>query len=160
MPNRTPTDIVHAALEAVKDPEIPTVSVIELGIIEAIVVSGSRARVTMIPTYSGCPALDVMRADIAKVLRDIGFEPEVIVSRQPWSTDRLSDSARAKLKALGIAPPRPHGGNVEWELHSPLPCPYCGSTETEQESQFGPTLCRSIFFCRSCRQSFERFKPL
>ena len=152
--------LLWTALGEVKDPEIPTVSVVEMGIIESVVIDGPRASVTMIPTFSGCPALHMIRDDIAEAVRGAGFEAEVVVSRKAWSTDRLSDSAREKMRAIGLASARPHGGNVEWEMHAPVPCPYCGSENTGVENSFGPTLCRAIMYCNGCRQSFEKFKPL
>ena len=154
------TGRIWTALEDVKDPEIPTVSIVEMGMIEAVLVEGARASVTMIPTFSGCPALHEIRESIGEALRAAGFEAEVFVSKKPWSTDRLAESAREKMRAIGLAPPASHGGNVEWEWYSAVPCPFCGSTDTDMENAFGPTLCRSIFYCRSCEQPFEKFKPL
>lgn len=151
---------VWSALEAVADPEIPTVSVLEMGMIEAVSVEGVRASVTLLPTFSGCPALHEIRESIAEAVRGAGFEAEVLVSRKAWSTDRLSDSAREKMRVIGLASARPHGGNVEWELFSPVPCPFCGSEKTAVENPFGPTLCRAIMYCNACNQPFEKFKPL
>lgn len=151
---------IRAALEEVKDPEIPTVSIVELGIIEDIRIEGARASVTIIPTFSGCPALSAIKEDIAAALERLGWIADVIVSRKPWSTDRMADSAREKMKRIGIAPARIHGGNVEWELLAPVPCPFCGSTNSALESGFGPTLCRAMYYCKDCRQPFEKFKPL
>ena len=151
---------VWLALEHVKDPEIPAVSVVEMGIIESVEINGMRASVTMIPTFSGCPALHEIREAIGSAVHGAGFEAEVIVSKKPWSTDRLSESARQKMRAIGLAAPAIHGGNVEWEWYSAVPCPFCSSVDTVMDNAFGPTLCRSIFYCNSCRQPFEKFKPL
>ena len=151
---------VWDALDAVADPEIPTVSVIEMGMIETVVVDGARAVVTFIPTFSGCPALHEIRERIASALCEAGFDADVIVSRKAWSTDRLSESAREKMRGIGLASARVHGGNVEWELSSPVPCPFCGSEDTTVENPFGPTLCRAIMYCNACMQPFEKFKAL
>ncbi len=151
---------ISAALEEVKDPEIPTVSVVEMGIIDEVNIEDDIASITMIPTFSGCPALHEIRADIAAAVRAAGFEPDVVVSKKAWSTDRLSDSAREKMRAVGLAPPSSHAGDVEWEWFSAVPCPFCGSTDTVMDNAFGPTLCRAIMYCNACSQPFEKFKPL
>jgi ring-1,2-phenylacetyl-CoA epoxidase subunit PaaD len=149
-----------SALERVNDPEIPSVSVVEMGIIESVAIDGTHASVTMIPTFSGCPALGMIRDDIRQALTDAGFEADVHVSRKPWTTDRLSASAKEKMRRIGLAPPRPHGGDIETEFFAPIACPWCSSADTVMENQFGPTLCRSIYYCNACRQPFEKFKPL
>ncbi len=151
---------IWAILDTVMDPEIPMVSLVELGVIDSVECEGNAVRVGMIPTFSGCPALDVMKEDIAGKLRDAGYQPTVTVVRKPWSTDRMSDTAREKMKRIGLAPPALHGGNVEWEMHTKIPCPWCNSMETQIENHFGPTLCRAIYYCNACRQPFERFKQL
>jgi ring-1,2-phenylacetyl-CoA epoxidase subunit PaaD len=147
-------------LDTVMDPEIPMVSLVELGVIDSVLKEGEAFTVTLIPTFSGCPALDVMRDDIIATLDGGGFDSSVKIARKPWSTDRMSDSARAKMKKIGIAPPTLHGGNVEWEMHTKIPCPYCDSMDTQIENHFGPTLCRAIYYCNTCQQPFERFKQL
>ena len=151
---------VWSALDHVNDPEIPTVSVVEMGIIDDVVVDGSKVSLAMIPTFSGCPALDMIKEDIRLALVDAGFDAEVSVSRKPWTTDRLQETAKEKMKLIGLAPPHRHGGNIELEFFAPAACPYCASMDTVMENQFGPTLCRSIYYCNACRQSFEKFKPL
>lgn len=153
-------DAILTILDEVKDPEIPTISVVEMGLIDSIEIDGKSVRIGMIPTFSGCPALDVMKRDIHESLARCGYRPEVSVLRKPWSTDRMSDSAREKMKSIGLAPPHIHGGNVEWEMFAPVACPYCKSTDTTVENGFGPTLCRAIYYCNSCQQPFEKFKPL
>lgn len=162
------SDILHAdsvealwrALDGVKDPEIPTISLVEMGIIDEIRVEDGVAHIAMIPTFSGCPALDVMRDDVAEAVRSAGLEPDVTVVRKPWSTDRMSESAREKMKKIGLAPPHLHGGNVEWEMFAPVACPWCESVNTKVENGFGPTLCRAIYYCNACQQPFEKFKAL
>ena len=149
-----------AALDRVNDPEIPMVSVVEMGIIEEVIIDGERAAVTMIPTFSGCPALGMIREDIRAALSEAGFDAQVSVSRKAWTTDRLSASAKEKMKTIGLAPPQPHGGDIETEFDAPVPCPWCASGDTVMDNPFGPTLCRAIYYCNACKQPFEKFKAL
>lgn len=161
----TETDLarVWEALAGVSDPEIPVVSVVDLGIIAGVEVEPDGVTVRMTPTFAGCPALDVMRNDIARSLRDAGFKSVRVdvVFNPPWSSDRISDDGRRKLKEFGLAPPGPacHGGLTEAKI-AKVSCPYCDSANTTLESIFGPTLCRAIHYCNACRQSFEQFKPI
>jgi len=155
-----PYSEIWDALNTVMDPEIPNVSLVEMVIIDEVRVEGVTVHVVMIPTFSGCPALDVMRDDVENTIMSLGFHAEVSIARKPWSTDRISESARNKMKTIGLAPPKQHGGNVEWELFSPVPCPWCTSENTTIENQFGPTLCRAMYYCNECQQPFEQFKPL
>ena len=155
------TDIWQALSEVV-DPEIPVVSLVEMGIIREINIQGEQVEVTITPTFSGCPALQVMQHNIKQRLHDLGVT-EVAVSTQlspAWTTDWMNDSARAKLKAFGLAPPGIHHGNVALALFDPVACPYCGSENTSLRNSWGTTPCRMIFFCNQCQQPFERFKPL
>jgi ring-1,2-phenylacetyl-CoA epoxidase subunit PaaD len=155
-------DEIWQALERVKDPEIPVISVVEMGIVRDIAVSNDRVTVTMTPTFSGCPALHVIRTDIeAAVGRLTPLEVVVeTVLYPPWSSDWISDDGRQKLKAFGLAPPARHGGNLLVTFYDSVACPYCESTNTTVKNDFGPTLCRAIHFCNSCRQPFEQFKAL
>jgi len=150
------------ALESVTDPEIPVVSVVEMGMIAGVHVKGDCVVIDMTPTFVGCPALDVIRENIraavsavtpAHVTVNVVFDP-------PWTSDRISASGREKLKAFGLAPPdeRCSGGSVQTLERTS--CPYCNSLDTDLESLFGPTLCRSIHYCRNCLQSFEHFKAV
>ena len=147
---------VGALLEAVPDPELPFLSITDLGIVRDVVVDGARARVQLTPTYSGCPALDAIRADVEKVLRDNGFTDVTVetVLSPAWTTDWLSEKGKAALAAHGIAPPGP----VLVPLAAPLTCPHCGSRDTEELSRFGATACKALHRCRSCREPFEHFK--
>ena len=151
------------ALDEVKDPEIPVVSVVEMGIVRAVETSGEAVTVTMTPTFSGCPALQVMKDDIEAKLLDLGVaEVEVKTVLSPaWSTDWITDAAKEKLEAYGITPPAPakDDGLIRLEL-SPSRCPRCGSYDTTTQNTFGPTLCKSIHTCNSCREPFEAFKSL
>ncbi|MDT8304994.1 MAG: 1,2-phenylacetyl-CoA epoxidase subunit PaaD [Anaerolineae bacterium] len=153
---------VWQALESVKDPEIPVVSVVEMGIVRDVTVDGDRVSVKMTPTFSGCPALDVMREQIAACVRDLGAAEVTVetVLSPPWTTDWLSDETRARLKAFGLSPPARHCGNVAITFYEPAPCPYCDSADTVLKNSFGPTLCRAIYYCRACQQPFEQFKAL
>ena len=155
---------VWAALEELPDPEIPVISLVDLGVVRSVDVSGEQVRVEFTPTFLGCPALEVMRDAMAERLRALGVEPEIRVRRDDaWSTDRITAEGREKLRAAGFAPPAPRaaGAPTLVELRSSVfRCPYCGSTDTRLENVFGPTPCRSLRYCASCRQPFEQFKTL
>ena len=149
-------------LEEIKDPEIPVVSVVEMGIIRQVEVDERFVRVTMTPTFSGCPALQEMQSQIHQMLIQAGAERvEIKISLSPaWSSDWITPAARKKLKNFGLAPPPLHGGNFEITLLDIVSCPYCASTDTSLKNSFGATLCRAIFYCNHCQQPFEQFKPL
>ena len=156
---------IWQALEEVKDPEIPVVSVVEMGIVRDVVVSDSGVEVTMTPTFSGCPALDVMRHDIKARVQAMGVEQvEVKTVLSPlWSTEWITPEAREKLRRFGLAPPPRSGagGNVATiAFFDAAVCPRCGSTHTSLKNSFGPTLCRMIWYCHDCQDAFEQFKPL
>jgi ring-1,2-phenylacetyl-CoA epoxidase subunit PaaD len=157
-----------AALDSIPDPEIPAVSIVELGMIGAVDVEPERIRVELLPTFVGCPALEVIRDAISTEIGRFGLEVEVDVSfATPWTSDRISPAGREKLRRSGFAPP-PHlrdgralpmiGGGRS--AAPAVPCPYCGSLRTTLENVFGPTQCRSIRHCADCRQPFEAFKPI
>jgi ring-1,2-phenylacetyl-CoA epoxidase subunit PaaD len=158
-------DEVLEILAGVKDPEIPVISVVELGIVRDVTVGDAGVVVTITPTYSGCPAMREIEADIASALQEHGISPvEVRTVYSPaWTTDWIGEEARAKLAAYGIAPP---SRTRESELitlsrrSSPIACPYCHSLQTERKSEFGSTACKAIWFCRGCQQPFEEFKAL
>jgi ring-1,2-phenylacetyl-CoA epoxidase subunit PaaD len=158
------TEQVWAAIGEVPDPEIPVVSLVELGVIRHVAVDGDRVRVELVPTFLGCPALDVMTRQIERALAGLGAEPEVaVITDDDWSTDRISAAGREKLRAAGFAPPAPRsaGPTTLVQLTSnAFRCPYCGSAETRLDNIFGPTPCRSLRFCESCRQPFEQFKTI
>jgi len=153
---------IWRALDDVKDPEIPVVSVVEMGIVRDVAVADGKVAVTMTPTFSGCPALHVMKADIEKRVRKLGAENvEVRVTlNPPWTTDWITEEARAKLKAFGLAPPPKHGGDFNVIFLDSAVCPFCGSTDATLKNTFGPTLCRTIYYCNTCQQPFEQFKPV
>jgi ring-1,2-phenylacetyl-CoA epoxidase subunit PaaD len=153
---------VLTALQDVKDPEIPMVSIVELGIVAEILIEGKNVRVKITPTFAGCPAVDVMRTEAEKRLRALGVDEArvEITFDPPWNSDRISADGRRKLKEFGLAPPRPHFGHVDLIQLELISCPFCGSADTTLESAFGSTLCRAMHYCRNCQQSFEQFKPL
>jgi ring-1,2-phenylacetyl-CoA epoxidase subunit PaaD len=145
---------VWAALDALPDPELPVVSLVDLGVIRSVDVSNGHVNVELTPTFLGCPALETMvRAIEARVP---GAEVEV-VNDDSWSTDKITAAGREKLRAAGFAPPGPRLVQLQSHVHR---CPYCGSTETRLENIFGPTPCRSLRYCESCRQPFEQFKTI
>lgn len=155
-------EAVWQALEAVCDPEIPVVSVVEMGIVRHVAVTGDAVQVTITPTFSGCPALHVMQADIAAAVYALGaVEVDVHTTlHPPWSSDWISDGAREKLKQFGLAPPPRHHGNIPVTFYEAVACPYCDSHNTIIKNSFGPTLCRAIYYCDNCQQPFEQFKAI
>jgi ring-1,2-phenylacetyl-CoA epoxidase subunit PaaD len=155
---------VWNALGEIADPEIPVISLVELGVVRDVRVDDGRVHVAFTPTFLGCPALEVMRDAIAQRISELGAEPEIeVVLDDSWSTDRITPVGRQKLRASGFAPPAPRGSEAPQlvQLQSGVfRCPYCGSTETRLENIFGPTPCRSLRYCTSCRQPFEQFKTI
>jgi ring-1,2-phenylacetyl-CoA epoxidase subunit PaaD len=157
-------EAVWAALDEIPDPEIPAISLVDLGVIRAVSVDGDTVRVEFTPTFLGCPALEVMRRALEEKVSALGATAEVaVIQDDSWSTDRISPAGREKLRAAGLAPPAPRaaGAATLVQLQSKaFRCPYCGSQETRLENIFGPTPCRSIRWCESCRQPFEQFKTI
>jgi ring-1,2-phenylacetyl-CoA epoxidase subunit PaaD len=157
-------DRVWEALAEIPDPEIPVVSLVDLGVVRDVVVAGGRVRVEFTPTFLGCPALEVMRDAMAERIEELGAEPDVrVVTDDSWSTDRITPAGRAKLREAGFAPPAPREAAPPTLVQlqsSVFRCPYCGSTDTRLENLFGPTPCRSLRYCASCRQPFEQFKTI
>jgi ring-1,2-phenylacetyl-CoA epoxidase subunit PaaD len=143
---------VRALLETVHDPEIPTVSIVDLGLVHDVRVDDERIAVELLPTFVACPALELIRMNVGDALGRLGRPVDVLFTfAVPWTTDRLSDAGRAGLRRAGIAPPAELGD---------VRCPYCDSATVSMDSAFGPALCRSLFYCRACRQPFEAFKPI
>jgi ring-1,2-phenylacetyl-CoA epoxidase subunit PaaD len=155
---------VWDALAEIPDPEIPVISLVDLGVIREVAVDGERVRVEFTPTFLGCPALEVMRDAMVAKVRSLGAEAEVaVITDDSWSTDRITPTGREKLRASGFAPPAPREASAPTlvQLRSAVfRCPYCGSTDTRLENIFGPTPCRSVRYCASCRQPFEQFKTI
>ncbi|MGA4686173.1 1,2-phenylacetyl-CoA epoxidase subunit PaaD [Micromonospora sp. AB353] len=152
------------AAAAVVDPEIRVITIDELGILRAVDEEPDTGRVvvTITPTYTGCPAMDVIREDIRRALAAAGHsDAEVRTVYHPaWSTDWISDTGRAKLAAAGIAPPAPRGDDTVVPLTLAVRCPRCGSPETTQISRFGSTACKALWRCRSCSEPFDHLKAL
>jgi len=157
---------VWAALREIPDPEIPAISVVDLGVIGEVDVTDDRVRVDLLPTFVGCPAIGVMESQIAERLRTLGVAPQVevrVVFDPPWTSDRISTEGRERLRQSGFAPPVTLsgvdvGGLDELAVLPIAECPYCGSRNTTLDNAFGPTLCRAIYHCADCRQPFEQFK--
>jgi len=158
---------VWATLAGVHDPEIPPCSITDLGIVERVVVTDDAVEVDLLPTFAGCPALDVIREDTEAAVRASADGREVrvrVVFGPPWTSDRITAEGHVALRSYGITPPSAFGGPMVIPLASlarseGTPCPFCGSRSTVLESAFGPTLCRTTHFCRACRNPFEAFKP-
>jgi ring-1,2-phenylacetyl-CoA epoxidase subunit PaaD len=155
-------DEVWKALEEVRDPEIPVLSLVEMKIVRNVEVHGDKVEIVITPTFAGCPALHQMQHDIKDKLYHLGFaKVDIEVSyEKPWSTNELSEESKKKLNDFGIAPPSKHAGDPTVTINLQVACPFCNSKNTVMENAFGPTLCRMIYYCNSCSQSFERFKAL
>ncbi len=155
---------VWDALATIADPEIPVISLVDLGVIKEVLVEGDRVRVDLTPTFMGCPALDAMTRAIGDAVAGLGGKADVrVILDDSWSTDRITPAGREKLRAAGFAPPAPRSAGTPTLVQlerGPFRCPYCNSTETRLENIFGPTPCRSIRYCDACSQPFEQFKTL
>lgn len=153
-PRVTRTAIL-AALREVADPEIPAISIVDLGVVHAVEVGAGPAgaiRVELLPTFVGCPAIEVMGSAVSDRLSELGRPIEVeFVRTVPWTSERITAAGREALRRSGFAPPAEP---------SEVRCPYCASARVAMDSAFGPTQCRSLFYCRACRQPFEAFKPV
>ena len=157
---------VREVLAEVTDPEIPVITIEDLGILRYVAVHGGHVTVTITPTYSGCPAMDEIRADIRTALAEHGWtDVEVRMVLAPaWTTDWMSEAGREKLRAFGIAPPAARAagpvpvtlGTVQ--LRPRVTCPQCGSGDTEELTRFASTSCKALWRCRSCREPFDHFK--
>jgi ring-1,2-phenylacetyl-CoA epoxidase subunit PaaD len=155
---------VWAALGRIPDPEIPVISLVELGIVTEVEVAGDRVDVELTPTFLGCPALEAMTSAIRVEVASLGAEVDVHVrTDREWSTDRITPEGREKLRTAGFAPPAPRrddGPTLVQLQRSSFRCPWCDSTDTKLENVFGPPPCRSIRYCNACRQPFEQFKTI
>ena len=156
---------VWDALALVADPEIPAVSVVDMGMIRDVTVDGRRARVVVLPTFTGCPAVPVIKKDVTTAVVAVDGIDEVEVDFSfdpPWTTDRITEEGRRKLTEFGLAPPTGEGPVLITEIGLPKVaiCPFCGSSDTVNENLFGPTPCRALYYCNACRNPFEQFKPV
>lgn len=152
-------------LEEVIDPEIPVLNVVEMGIVRDVDVENGQVVVKITPTYSGCPAMNAIEMEIHKKLQEKGVENFKVVTdfKESWTTDWMTDHAKKKLKDYGIAPPEKTVGDDDFLTNLKgsqkiVPCPYCDSLDTELQSQFGSTACKSQYYCHGCSQPFEHFK--
>lgn len=154
---------IWSALNEVQDPEIPVLSLVDLGMISKIDASDeSSVKVYMTPTFTGCPAINIMKTMIVLKLLEHGFENASVIidTENIWSTEKMLDSAKLKLEKFGIAAPNKKSCMVEMSDLKDVPCPHCGSENTTLKSPFGSTLCRAMHYCNNCKQSFEQFKPI
>ncbi len=160
---RAAESAVWEILNSVLDPELPAVSIVELGIVRKVEIKNEVTCVTITPTYSGCPALDAIRKDIEIALKKAQFAPQVLTVLAPaWTSDWIAPSARAKLKSIGIAPPA-HLANtigVRVRANAGIACPLCASESIEKLSEFGSTACKALYRCLGCREPFDYFKPI
>jgi ring-1,2-phenylacetyl-CoA epoxidase subunit PaaD len=155
---------VWSAFAEIPDPEIPVVSLVDLGVIRSVDVHDGHVDVEFTPTFLGCPALEAMKRALEETVSALGAEPDVrVIQDDSWSTDKITPAGREKLRAAGFAPPAPREASAPMlvQLQSKVfRCPYCNSTQTKLENIFGPTPCRSLRYCESCRQPFEQFKTI
>ena len=157
-------DHAWAVAATVTDPEVPVLTIEDLGVLRAVEVFGDRAVVTLTPTYSGCPALDTMRDDVILALTAAGYGPvEVRATLSPaWTTDWMTDAGKRKLTEYGIAPPTGRAGVRQGliRLQLTVKCPRCGSLDTREVAHFGSTSCKALYECRACLEPFDHFKVL
>ena len=156
---------VWGALEGVADPEIPAVSVVDMGMIRDVTIEDGVARVVVLPTFTGCPAIAIIERDVAAATRAVDGVEDVVVETSfdpPWTDSRITEEGRRKLTEFGLAPPTGKGPVLITEIGLPViaTCPFCGSGNTRNENPFGPTPCRALYYCEACRNPFEQFKPV
>jgi ring-1,2-phenylacetyl-CoA epoxidase subunit PaaD len=163
---RPTMDAIWAALAAIPDPEIPVISLVELGVVRDVRWRGEQLVVTLTPTYSGCPATEVIAADVAAALADAGIVDARIETRlsPAWTTDWIAPAAKTRLAEYGIAPPGARTAAQAIDIgglrrREPVPCPRCGSTRTRELSRFGSTPCKAQHRCEDCLEPFDYFKP-
>ena len=168
MQSRVPSteERIWVELARIADPEIPAISLVDLGVIGSVAVGDDAIRIELLPTFVGCPAIAVMREQITERIGSLDLARRVDVEISfdpPWTSDRISPEGRERIRLSGFAPPGLGPATVgpdltELTVLSVAECPYCGSRNTTMENAFGPTLCRSIYHCADCRQPFEQFK--
>ena len=157
------TNIIRSFLEEIKDPEVPVLSIIDLGIVKEVKVNNDEIEIVITPTYSGCPAMDVIKIEIRMILLENGFHNIKITSvlSPAWTTDWMSEHGKQKLKAFGIAPPTVKQQICHTELFhdgEAIQCPKCNSYNTRLISQFGSTACKALYVCENCKEPFDYFK--
>jgi ring-1,2-phenylacetyl-CoA epoxidase subunit PaaD len=153
---------IREILETVPDPEVPVLSIIDLGVLRDIKINGNQVEVVITPTYSGCPAMDMIRANIRMVLMEHGYNDVLVTTTlsPAWTTDWMSEQGKEKLKAYGIAPPNPKQQvcNTSLFAEEAIQCPHCQSYNTRRISEFGSTACKSLYQCNACHEPFDYFK--
>lgn len=159
------SEAIQDALHDVVDPEIPTISIVDLGIVRSVAVDDAGIHVEIIPTFIGCPAINVICDDVRTRLGEFRTPVDVRVCYdEPWTSERITPYGRECLKMAGFAPPahvrEVAGGVFPMTLHAVVPCPFCDARNTRLENAFGPTLCRAIYYCPTCKQPFEHFKAV
>ena len=154
------TDRVWEVLKHVNDPEIDSISIIDLGMVGEVTTQGNNVKVVLLPTFLGCPALEIIKSNTINVVKELPEVKDVeveFVFHPPWTSDRITEQGHVNLRKFGIAPPPRHfEGDGSWHVD----CAYCGSTFVSMENIFGPTACRSILYCKSCKNVFEAMKPV
>ena len=159
-------DAILAMLDEVPDPEVPVLSVVDLGIVRDVEIARDGVTVVVTPTYSGCPAMRVIEDEIVRALKAHGIHDVRVrtVYSPPWTTDWLSADAKRRLEEYGIAPPGPASAGdelVPLRRHTAaVRCPFCHSLQTRERSEFGSTACKALWYCEECRQPFEAFKAI
>ncbi|MBK5280139.1 MAG: phenylacetate-CoA oxygenase subunit PaaJ [Bacteroidia bacterium] len=162
MKERLTISKIYSWLDEVKDPEIPVLSLVDLGVVTEVEINGEQVRIELTPTFTGCPAMDMMKSEVIEKLKNNGVaNPQVEISfRVPWSSEFISEKGKIALKKFGLAPPPSNKLFTDLEILGDAICPRCSGSNTELRNPFGPTLCRSIHFCYDCKEAFEQFKPL
>ncbi|MCA1056073.1 phenylacetate-CoA oxygenase subunit PaaJ [Rossellomorea aquimaris] len=154
------SETIWNVLHTVKDPEIDSISIVDLGMVNRIGEGDDILTIELLPTFMGCPALDIIKSNVVTACKEqLGKESVDVkfVYDPPWTSSRLTEKGRESLKEFGIAPPpRDFKGEEDWQIH----CPYCDSPYTSMENLFGPTACRSILYCKQCKNPFEAMKPI
>lgn len=153
---------IWKALETVMDPEIPVLSVVDLGIITDVKIENEKAEIKMTPTFTACPAIKLMEKQIYEAVKNIGFETVDVETNfdVSWNSNRISEKGKKIIKNFGLAPPPKHDGNPDLSMIEQSNCPHCDSKNTTMKTPFGPTLCRSMHYCYDCLEAFEQFKPI
>jgi ring-1,2-phenylacetyl-CoA epoxidase subunit PaaD len=165
MVTTTVEERIWSALSEVLDPEIPAVSIVDMGMVRSITFAEGKAEVTVLPTFTGCPAIPVIVEDASAAVERVEGVQQVEVKTSfdpPWTQDRITEEGRRKLRDFGLAPPTGKGPVLITEIGLPAiaECPFCGSRNTRNENPFGPTPCRAIYYCDDCRNPFEQFKTV
>ncbi len=157
--NTIATNAIWKILESVKDPEVPVLSVVDLGVIRAVALDGQEVKVTITPTYTGCPAMDMISMQIRMALNAAGYQTTIQTILSPaWTTDWITENGKQQLKAYGIAPPVGKSFDQAYLEDIIVPCPQCNSTHTVSVSQFGSTACKALYKCETCKEPFDYFK--